>query len=157
MKCLFNKVKKKFSRKGPKGIIVHCAATPASMDIGAEEIRDWHVNGNEWSDIGYHFVVRRNGRIEKGRSISPFVNGAHCKGKNNYIGICWVGGRDAIKDMPTERQYDALLEKICGLMDKFNFKIKDVRPHSDFANKACPNLISWEKFIIDLEVKLNDG
>jgi hypothetical protein len=29
------------------------------MDIGAETIRDWHVNDNGWDDIGYHYVIDR--------------------------------------------------------------------------------------------------
>lgn len=46
-------------------IVVHCAATKPSMDIGADTIRDWHVNGNGWRDIGYHLVIKRNGDVEK--------------------------------------------------------------------------------------------
>jgi N-acetyl-anhydromuramyl-L-alanine amidase AmpD len=61
------------------------------MDIGVKEIRDWHVNGNGWSDIGYHYVIRRNGEVEVGRPES--VAGAHTRGSNsNSIGICLVGG-----------------------------------------------------------------
>ena len=41
-----------------KKVIIHCSATKPSMDIGAETIRRWHVDGNNWADIGYHFVVR---------------------------------------------------------------------------------------------------
>lgn len=46
---------------------IHCAATPPGMDIGADELRRWHVEGNGWSDIGYHYVIRRNGAVEFGR------------------------------------------------------------------------------------------
>ena len=50
-------------------IVVHCSATKPSMDIGVKEIRDWHVNGNGWSDIGYAYVIRRNGALELGRDL----------------------------------------------------------------------------------------
>jgi N-acetyl-anhydromuramyl-L-alanine amidase AmpD len=71
-------------------IVVHCAATKASMDIGVEEIRRWHKDRG-WTDIGYHFVIRRNGTVEKGRNVADV--GAHVAGKNrNSIGICLVGG-----------------------------------------------------------------
>ena len=61
------------------------------MDIDAETIRDWHVNGNGWSDIGYHYVIKRNGLVEAGRPVS--ISGAHAKGHNaDSIGICLVGG-----------------------------------------------------------------
>ena len=62
-------------------IVIHCSATPPDQKIGAEEIRDWHVNGNKWSDIGYHYVIRRNGVIDVGRDVS--VAGAHAKGYNH--------------------------------------------------------------------------
>lgn len=73
-------------------IIVHCSLTRPDQDIGAEEITRWHVNENGWSDIGYHYVIRRDGTLEAGRPLSR--EGAHCKGNNDdSIGICLVGGR----------------------------------------------------------------
>jgi len=72
-------------------IIVHCSATPPDMSIGVSEIRDWHVNQNKWSDIGYHFVIKRGGLIQQGRDIE--LAGAHAEGHNSdSIGICLVGG-----------------------------------------------------------------
>lgn len=70
---------------------IHCAATKREMDIGAEEIRKWHVDERGWSDIGYHYVIRRNGDVERGRQDE--VQGAHAKGHNfDSLGICLVGG-----------------------------------------------------------------
>ncbi len=96
-------------------IIVHCSATPESMDIGVKEIRDWHVNDNKWDDIGYHFVIRRDGTIECGRSIDKA--GAHCKGHNAHsIGMCLVGGEDA--DFAAKMQeYDSLHDEDPELLD----------------------------------------
>lgn len=75
-----------------KKIIVHCSATPESMDVGAEEIRRWHKERG-WSDIGYHDVIRRDGTLEKGRDMS--IAGAHAKGHNfSSIGVCLIGGVD---------------------------------------------------------------
>lgn len=83
-------------------IIIHCAATPPEMDIGAKEIRDWHVKDNGWSDIGYHWVIRRDGQIEPGRPEA--TRGAHCAAKNGNvasIGICMVGGVKRVPDGKT--------------------------------------------------------
>jgi hypothetical protein len=75
-------------------LVVHCSATPPDQDIGAEEIRKWHTEGNGWSDIGYHGVIRRDGTWEKGRDL--FTQGAHAKGWNSVSwGLCLVGGVDA--------------------------------------------------------------
>ena len=60
-------------------IIIHCTASPDYMDIGVKEIDRWHKDRG-WSQIGYHYVVRRNGEIERGRPIEQ--QGAHAKGAN---------------------------------------------------------------------------
>ncbi len=71
-------------------IVIHCAATKPSMNIGAEEIKKWHVDERGWADIGYHFVLDRNGVVCPGRPVEKA--GAHSKGHNkNSIGLCIVG------------------------------------------------------------------
>ena len=81
-------------RRLTKYIVVHCSATGPTSDIGVDEIRDWHVNKNGWSDIGYHAVIRRSGQIEYGRHFDE--PGAHVKGQNyQSVGVCMVGGVDA--------------------------------------------------------------
>ena len=78
-------------RKNTELIVIHCSATKADHDIGAEEIRSWHVNDNGWLDIGYHLVIRRNGRVETGRPLT--CQGSHVLGHNaKSVGICMVGG-----------------------------------------------------------------
>lgn len=77
-------------------VIIHSSATRPHIDVGAAEIRAWHTNptsegGRGWSDIGYHFVIRRSGAIEPGRPV--YRPGAHTKGHNaDSIGVCIVGG-----------------------------------------------------------------
>jgi N-acetyl-anhydromuramyl-L-alanine amidase AmpD len=84
-------------RKRTDFIVVHCADTPAKMDIGASEIRKWHQERG-WKDIGYHFVIRRNGEIEKGRHHAQL--GAHVLGYNAVsLGICMVGRETNYTDM----------------------------------------------------------
>ena len=117
-------------------IILHCSATWSKQDIGAKEIREWHVKGNGWQDIGYHFVIRRNGAIEDGRPLEQ--PGAHCTGHNaNSIGICMVGGGpNGEDDKFTEAQYDALARKVMAL--RRQFPNTSIHGHKEFANKACP-------------------
>ena len=72
-------------------IVIHCSATKPSMDIGAEIIKDWHVNERGWRDIGYHKVIKRNGDVEDGRDIRD--SGAHAAGYNSKsVGLCMGGG-----------------------------------------------------------------
>ena len=95
-------------------VVIHCSATPPEMDIGADEIRRWHVEERGWDDIGYHVVIRRDGGVEGGRS--PRLAGTHVRGHNQRsIGVCLVGGSrdDGAPDTPhpyfTPAQWRTLL------------------------------------------------
>ena len=67
-----------------KAVIHHTA----SHDVGVEEIDKWHKERG-WDGIGYHFVIKKDGSIEKGRNLA--VKGAHAKGRNGRIGIALTG------------------------------------------------------------------
>ncbi len=138
-----------------KYIVVHCADTPADMDIGAAEIRTWHVlpppRGRGWSDIGYHFVIRRNGVVERGRPldedhiIEPAEVGAHVAGYNSVsIGICLVGGARRVvgglapEDNFTTEQFDALAVKLRTLQHQFP-QARIVGHHTLNPGKDCPS------------------
>jgi len=70
-------------------IVVHGSATKDDQDIGVEEIRRSHRQKG-WLDIGFHYVIRRDGTIEDGRPYD--VPGAHARGYNDKsLGICLVG------------------------------------------------------------------
>ena len=64
-------------RKKTEYIVVHCSATRPEMDIGVQELRKWHMKKG-WTDVGYHYVIRRNGTVERGRH--PAAIGSHVKG-----------------------------------------------------------------------------
>jgi len=127
-------------------IVLHCSATRAIMDIGAKEIRQWHTTpkpkGNGWSDIGYHFVIRRNGRVEKGRAVDAI--GAHVADHNrDSIGICLVGGlANAAPWEPqnnfTKEQWSSLKTLVADLLKRYpSARIKGHRDYPGVA-KACP-------------------
>lgn len=96
-------------RKKTTYIVVHCSATPPTMNIGADTIRLWHKEKG-WSDIGYHLVIRRDGSIDPGRELKTI--GAHVAGYNAVsVGVCLIGGVDAHnkpEDNFTPEQYKAL-------------------------------------------------
>lgn len=65
--------------------------------IGSDQINHQHVTGRGWSAIGYHFVVKRDGSIQIGRSINK--TGAHVLGFNTRsIGISFVAGYKCTSD-----------------------------------------------------------
>jgi N-acetylmuramoyl-L-alanine amidase len=132
-------------------IIIHCSATPPDMDIGASEIRTWHVRDNGWADIGYHWVIRRDGLIEAGRPEA--LKGAHCaarQGNVASIGVCLVGGvrrgKDAkgkaallTEDNFTEAQWLSLEIKVQQLRRQYP-EIDTILGHRDLdPGKDCPS------------------
>ena len=133
-------------------LIIHCADTPAIMDIGAEEINDWHI-ARGWSAIGYHFVVRRDGTIEKGRDLDNDGDvleevGAHAAGHNAHsLGVCMVGGKGGFNF--TARQMRSLDFIIDDMVQRF--PDIEVLGHCDLANvdKECPqfNVRAWRETV----------
>lgn len=112
-------------------VIIHAAYTPADMDIGAAEINQWHLDRG-WDGIGYHWVIRRDGTLEQGRSESTV--GAHAYGHNQgSIGICMVGG------MPdcnyTAAQWRCLEALVRDLLARYDCKVIG---HRDVSEKPCP-------------------
>lgn len=107
------------------------------------------MNGNGWSDIGYHFVVLLDGTVEEGRPLHR--QGAHVSGHNKTtIGICYIGGMDEDmqypKDTMTEAQEIAVEELVCELRDQFGDDVIFCG-HNDFTDrKACPSFRVSEKF-----------
>ena len=121
-------------------IIVHCSATKPDMDIGVDVIRDWHVHERRWTDVGYHFIIKRDGSVDDGRPVSKI--GAHARGHNEEsIGVCLVGGVDASNKPDSNfniKQLNALVSLVIHLKSEFP-EIDKVTGHRDYSNmKACP-------------------
>lgn len=122
-------------------IIIHCAATQPKMDIGAREIRQWHLERG-WSDIGYHYVIRKDGTVETGRPI--WKVGSHCLNQNTgSIGICYVGGWEG-KDDRTDKQKEALKTLITKIEN--NYGKLEICGHNEFSTKTCPNFNVKEEY-----------
>lgn len=136
----WNKLMNKATRQ-IKELIIHCSATPEGKDYTVDTIRQWHLQRG-FSDIGYHFVIYRDGSIKEGRNVNTV--GAHCTGHNsNSIGICYIGGCDAsgkiAKDTRTDAQKKSLVKLVKDLMIKYGLSKSQIHGHYEFANKACPS------------------
>jgi hypothetical protein len=136
-------------------IVVHCSATPAGWDIGTNEIGRLHaasedlmvtwwrpepVRGRGWAGIGYHKVIRRDGRIEVGRRENQ--KGAHAQGFNTRsVSVCLIGG---VKDdnTPEENFAEVQLRALQVQIQVWRFQYPDaeVVGHRDLPGvaKACP-------------------
>lgn len=127
-------------------IIVHCTATRPNfmqgtgVDAKVKEVRRWHKDKG-WSDIGYHFLIDRDGSVSSGRPLEKV--GAHVKGHNTgTIGISLFGGHgaaanDDFLDNFTEDQEKALAALLEELQNKYP-AITKISGHNQYAAKACP-------------------
>ncbi|OSM00194.1 putative N-acetylmuramoyl-L-alanine amidase [Magnetofaba australis IT-1] len=113
-------------------VVIHCSATPNGRSHEVNEIRRWHMFERGWSDIGYHFVITVDGRIQAGRPMER--PGAHARGCNQHsIGVCMVG-EDAFSKAQ-ERALSQLLSDLeAQLPDEFAVVgHRQLNPH-----KSCP-------------------
>ena len=119
-------------------IFIHCTATREGSDVDAATIRRWH-KAQGWKDIGYHFVIRLDGEIEKGRAEN--VTGSHVRGQNTgSIGVVYAGGLDydgKSKDTRTPAQLIAMRELVAELMAAYP-KTKVLGHRDAPAAKDCP-------------------
>lgn len=133
-------------------IVIHTSATRPdwmgnnSLREQVEEIRVWH-RARGWRDIGYHWIIGRDGSMLPGRPETEV--GAHVQGHNSgTIGICLIGGfgsatTDRFSDHFTARQGITLEQQIQAI--SMRTPITRVSGHNEYAAKACPgfNVTRW--------------
>ena len=117
------------TRKNTNRIIVHHSACTSCTP---EQIHEWHL-AKGWAGAGYHFEVRKDGKIYRLRPEDKV--GAHAYGANaDSIGICFEGNFE--EENMTEEQIKSGRELINYLKSKYN--INKVLKHKDVCATACP-------------------
>ena len=130
-----------------KYIVLHYSATYPDQDYGVADIRKMHL-ARGFNDVGYHYVIRRSGAVEKGRTDATV--GAHVSGHNTgSLGICCIGGieratgPDVGVDNRTEAQKAATVKLVRELLAKHPGA--QVVGHRDLGATQCPgfDVRSW--------------
>lgn len=118
------------NRSITKYIILHHAAT---IRATVEQIHSWHL-GRGWAGIGYHFYVRKDGSVYKGREIG--WTGGHTTNYNYCsIGVCFEGNFE--NESMNDVQKQAGAELITYIQELYDYSL-EVRKHKDFNATACP-------------------
>ncbi len=112
----------------PTGIVLHHAAANGSV----EDIHAYHKHQNGWAGIGYHFYVRKDGTVYRGRPETWL--GAHTTGHNDKLGICAEGNFDE-ETMPAVQQ-KAIVALLRHLFAKYGEMT--VYAHHGLDATACP-------------------
>ena len=126
-------------------IVIHCSATYPDMDIGLAEIEQWHKDRG-FNSVGYHYIIRRNGEVEKGRPDAHM--GAHVAGHNkNTIGGCMVGGlaRDGRQACNFTREQWETLDCLVDELQAY-YPQAEIKGHNDYTDsKTCPtfDVVAW--------------
>lgn len=130
-------------------IVIHCSATSPDMNWTAEDIRLEHLRRG-FDDIGYHYVVCRDGTRETGRP--EWMPGAHAYGYNrNSLGICLSGGVDERTKKKAQNnftvfQFDELRFNLLPELTE-RYPAAEIVGHRDLpgVKKACPSfdVIEW--------------
>lgn len=124
-------------------IFVHCSDSDIPGHDNIKTIREWHTQrgftgpdgvAGTHDDIGYHYVITKDGTLHKGR---PEKNvGAGVLGHNkNSIHICLTGRHDF-----TEAQFKTLIKILSSTLKTYNLDWDSVKPHNEVdIKKTCPN------------------
>lgn len=122
-------------------LMIHHSAGPAGQTVDA--IRRYHVGARGWSDIGYHYLVQRDGagrgHLKGGRPASK--NGAHAgslKWNGCALGLCVIGtfqpGGEAMKDA----LYQDVLAAVLHVMKLHGIPPANLLAHRDVKATSCP-------------------
>lgn len=125
----------------PARITIHHTVTPTrdSMRPAARvrQIQAFHMEGRGWCDIGYHYLIARDGRIFQGRPQTRI--GSHV-GNNNTgnVGIAFLGSYD--RSRPNDAQLCAAA-KLVGWLGRTHGIRRDrahVKGHRQYGGTSCP-------------------
>ena len=127
--------------------------TDALDDLGGMTKRDdaelmrviqrFHQDTRGWADIGYHYVIGRDGKVYEGRALT--VQGAHAGGGNNIenLGISVMGNFE--QELPTGKQMETLQRFLVAAAARYDLAPDTLFGHRDFKATACPGdaLYAW--------------
>lgn len=138
-------------------VFLHCSASDnPAHDVVV--IKRWHTSpdpkdpSKPWKDIGYHYVITFDGRIQLGRDleITPAAQG---KDNPHTIAICLQGGQNGKPTAFTEVQFDtlrALCRAIARELPNVTF-----HPHNEVApHKTCPVFNVRDCLLLDSKGKM---
>jgi N-acetylmuramoyl-L-alanine amidase len=106
-------------------------------------IQAYHRDSLGWADIGYHYLVGRDGRVYEGRALT--AQGAHSGGANNKnnLGISVIGNFSC--GLPPTTQLHALAGFLADRRAAYRVPACALLGHRDLGSTECPgsSLYAW--------------
>lgn len=114
-------------------ILHHCAGFGSVQSIHLQHINP-PPQGNGWAGIGYHYYVRKNGEIWRGRP--QWAQGSHCPGRNSdSISVCFEGNFE-VEQMPEIQLQSGLW--LVRYLSKQVYPSAHICGHREQYATACP-------------------
>ena len=129
-----------------QSVVIHHTGDGNTQSLLAIEAK--HMKENGWSNVGYHYVIDRKGKINEGTPLG--YKGTHVKAANTgKIGIVLIGDYDhqlwdvSDDDLPAV-QFDAAISLIKSLKDFV--RVQSLGGHRDYvAGASCPGDMLYDK------------
>lgn len=114
-------------------VIHHSATTSGNSTSFARH----HVDNNDWPGIGYHFVIAKNGAIERTNDLATISY--HAGNVNSRsVGILLIG--DYMQQIPPRAQIDSAVRLIVMLEQQLGRPLEIVGHRDVMANRTCPGV-----------------
>ena len=117
-------------------IVLHHTGGAEGEDPDAARIDEIH-RGLGWTGVGYHYLIRRDGTVERGRPAAAV--GAHATGANaRSVGVALCG--NFCGEEPTAAQIEscAMLLAVLGAAFDVPLDTAHILGHRDLDATACP-------------------
>jgi N-acetylmuramoyl-L-alanine amidase len=137
----------------PSRIILHHSGTSDGEEMSWNAIRKYHIEHNQWADIGYNAGVELVGASYEVLMGRPWDrSGAHCIGQNNVsLGICLVGNFNLAA--PPEAQLRCAARHVAMWCRMFEIPVTEIYRHSSFNDTDCPgdyfDLDQFKSMVLD--------
>lgn len=105
--------------------------------------QSWHMDGQGWGDLAYHFIVGRDGTVYEGRS--PLYAGDTATSYDPHGHLLVVLEGDFNLEEPTAAQVDSVVEVLAWGASTYNVSPTTIGGHRDHAPEInCPGEALYE-------------
>lgn len=129
------------SKSTPDRFTIHHTVTPTTDTVSAEarlrNIQAYHQDVRGWCDIGYNYLVSRDGRVWEGRGANKL--GSHVAGQNTgNVGVAFLGTYTTVSATQTQISSAGALIASVAATNKIPVTSARIKGHRDRGTTSCP-------------------
>ncbi len=127
--------------QSPSRMTIHHTETPNADPLSAaarmRQMQNYHIDVRGWCDLGYHFVVGKDGQVYAGRRED--LRGAHAANHNqDNVGVAFIGTYHG--GVPSAEMQSAAARLMSAVADQWGITLSrtTVRSHRELGSTNCP-------------------